>query len=132
MKLNWLKMKDRRIWVGTAEQLTAGSFKKLGVVYRNRVTSVIVFSRDEQCYAYINQCVHMPRTLDCNSKAIFDASGNFLRCSFHGIVYDPCSGESVSTLCHGERLTSVRILQNEQGIWLNDKRVTPLPGAELD
>ena len=65
----------------------------------------------------------MPRELDCERDMIFDETGQYLRCSMHGIVYEPRTGESVSTMCNGERLTSVRVIEDEEGIWFNDKRV---------
>lgn len=118
-------MKDKRIWVGTNDQLISGVYKKMDVMFRGEAASIIVFRHDDQCLAYLNLCVHMPRELDCQRSTIFDLSGKFLRCSFHGIVYHPLTGESISTLCNGEKLTAIRLLQYETGVWLNDKRVKP-------
>lgn len=115
----------RRIWVCTGEALTEGVHRRVDVLYAGAPDSVLVFRFQGRCYAYRNQCVHMPRRLDCERDMIFDAAGRYLRCSMHGIVYDPCTGESLSTLCSGERLTAVRVLEDGQGVWLNDKRVRP-------
>jgi nitrite reductase/ring-hydroxylating ferredoxin subunit len=71
----------------------------------------------------------MPRELDCQKDMVFDESGKFLRYSMHGIVYDPVTGESLSTMCNGEKLTPVRIQEDDAGIWIKDKRVKPLTTA---
>tara|TARA_R110002050_G_scaffold25982_2_gene68914 strand:- start:620 stop:841 length:222 start_codon:yes stop_codon:yes gene_type:complete len=72
----------------------------------------------------------MPRRLDCEKDMIFDRSGKNLRCSMHGIIYDPVSGESISAICNGEKLTPVKVLENDDGVWITDKRVKPI--AETD
>mgnify|MGYP000004674010 CR=1 FL=1 len=68
----------------------------------------------------------MPRRLDCEKDMIFDAARENLRCSMHGIIYDPITGESLSTMCTGEKLTPVRMQEDEEGVWIIDKRVKPL------
>ena len=68
--------------------------------------------------AYRNLCVHMPRTLDCEQNTIFDASGRYLRCSMHGIVYDPMNGESKSDICRGQRLTAIDVVEDGDGVWI--------------
>jgi nitrite reductase/ring-hydroxylating ferredoxin subunit len=49
-----------------------------------------------------------------------------MRCSMHGIVYDPATGESLSALCAGERLKPLRSMKIDGQIDLVDKRVTDL------
>ncbi|MGB1110103.1 MAG: Rieske (2Fe-2S) protein [Gammaproteobacteria bacterium] len=79
-------------FVCTQAELIAGEYKRIEVIHEAAPASVIVFRRKSQCFAYLNHCVHMPRTLDCEKPTIFDVTGRFLRCSMHGIVYDPESG----------------------------------------
>lgn len=98
----------------------------MDVVYAGAPSSVIVFRFNGKCMAYRNLCVHMPRELDGEKNTIFDETGKYLRCSMHGIVYDPMTGESLSTMCNGISLTPVRILEDEEGVWIKDKRVKPL------
>ena len=115
-----------RIWVCRKDQLADGSYMKIEVVYANEPSSVIVFRYKGDCLAYRNLCVHMPRRLDCEKDMIFDDTGRNLRCSMHGIVYDPATGESLSTICNGEKLTPVKLQEDEEGVWIVDKRVKPL------
>jgi len=114
------------LWVCQSDQLREGNYKQIEVAYRNEPSSVVVFRYQGNCLAYRNLCVHMPRTLNCEKDMIFDDSGRYLRCSMHGIVFDPITGESVSEICKGDKLTPVRLLENEQGVWICDKRVRPL------
>lgn len=117
---------EKQLWVSASEQLLEGAYLRINFVYAGNPSSVLVFRHKGTCLAYRNLCVHMPRELDCENDMIFDASGKYLRCSMHGIVYDPATGVSLSTMCNGERLTPVRIFEDEQGIWIKDKRVKPL------
>ncbi len=115
-----------RIWVCHKDQLVEGNYMRVEVAYANEPSSVIVFRYKGNCLAYRNLCVHMPRRLDCEKDMIFDDTGHNLRCSMHGIIYDPVIGESLSTICNGEKLTPVKVQENEEGLWIFDKRVKPL------
>ena len=117
---------ENRIWVYRGDQLEGGGYKRVEVAYANEASSVVVFRYKGECLAYRNLCVHMPRRLDCEKDMIFDAAGQNLRCSMHGIVYDPLTGEALSEICKGEKLTPVKVQENEEGMWLCDKRVKPL------
>ena len=124
-------MAVQRIWVCRTDQLEEGRYSRIEVLYGGEPSSVLVFRFHGECLAYRNLCVHMPRRLDCEKDMIFDDSGQLLRCSMHGIVYDPASGESLSEICMGDKLTPVRLQEDDAGIWIWDKRVKPLPdGAE--
>jgi len=114
-----------RIWVCRHDQLEEGGYQRIDVIYANEPSSVVVFRYQGRCLAYRNLCVHMPRRLDCEKDMIFDHTGERLRCSMHGIVYDPVSGESLSEICMGDKLTPVKILEDEAGVWICDKRVKP-------
>jgi nitrite reductase/ring-hydroxylating ferredoxin subunit len=57
---------------------------------------------------------------------VFDQSGLYLRCSMHGIVYQPETGASVSTMCEGERLKSVQIYEADGEVGIADYRVSKI------
>lgn len=120
-----------RVWVCPSAQLVEGKYWRVDVKYSGVRSSVVIFRMDGQCLAYRNQCVHMPRELDCEVKTIFDKSGKQLRCSMHGIVYDPKEGASLSAICHGEKLTSVSIEEDKDGVWITDKRVRTIDDDAL-
>jgi nitrite reductase/ring-hydroxylating ferredoxin subunit len=121
---------DARLWVAPSEQLAEGAYLRMAVAYTGEPISVLVFRYKGRCLAYRNRCVHMPRELDCEKNGIFDATGQYLRCSMHGIVYDPLTGESVSSICNGQRLTPIGIVEDEAGVWIEDMRVRSLMLAD--
>ncbi len=116
----------RRLWVASSGELVDGAFTRVEVLFEKAVSSVIVLRHDGVCRAYRNRCVHMPRELDCEANTVFDRTGRLLRCSFHGVVYDPTDGTSLSTICDGQRLTAIGVEEDEHGVWLVDKRVRTL------
>lgn len=114
-----------RIRVCASEQLDDNNHLRVDVLYAGQSSSILVFRYQGRCMGYRNLCVHMPRRLDCENDMIFDSSRENLRCSMHGIVYDPLTGESLSTLCNGENLTAVKVQEVGGSVWIIDKRVTP-------
>lgn len=122
---------DDRLWVSTCAQLAEGNYLRKDVEYAGDHISVVVFRYKGKCMAYRNLCVHMPRKLDCEENTIFSANGQYLRCSMHGIVYDPMTGESVSAICNGERLTPIGIMEDAEGVWIKDRRVQFLALSQL-
>lgn len=95
--------------------------------YKGDIKSAFVFRYNGECLAYLNRCVHMPFRLDCEATNIFDATRDRLKCSMHGIVFDPESGTSLSpTMCTGDKLTPVRVLEEGGSVWLEDPNVTQL------
>lgn len=103
--------------------LADGQHRKLTMVFEGRKEECLLLRFDGRVYAYLNRCVHMPRRLDCEEARIFDATGRHLRCSMHGIVYEPQTGASLSAMCEGERLRSVGAYEEEGEVGIADFRV---------
>ena len=92
------------------------------VNYRGTRRSAILVRFNGVVYGYLNQCVHMPKRLDCEHNHIFDESGRYLQCSMHRICYDPASGESLSEICAGKRLTALKVREDGGVVYLVEKR----------
>ena len=120
-----MPIRDRSIPVCASPELAEKAYRLVDIHYRDQPHSAIVFRLHGTVRAFLNQCVHMPRRLNCERDTVFDAEQKRLRCSMHGIVYDPISGASLSTLCEGERLQALRVREADGQIAINDKRVTP-------
>jgi nitrite reductase/ring-hydroxylating ferredoxin subunit len=116
----------RKLLVCASADLTDGRHRIVPLRFKHERQTAIVLRHGGQVYAYLNQCVHMVRRLDCMHDAVFDARHEHLRCSMHGIVYDPTTGESLSVLCSGERLEPLRSMEIDGQVYLVDKRVTGL------
>ena len=92
------------------------------IKYRGNPYGAILIRFNGAVYGYLNQCVHMPRALDCEESNIFDESGRYLQCSMHSICYDPVSGESLSEICAGKKLTALKVREEGSWVYLLDKR----------
>jgi len=118
-----MRSKDSWLFVCKSNDLREREHITLDLNYAGELQSGIVFRFKEKIYAYINRCVHMPRKLNCERNRVFDDTGNFLRCSMHGIIYDPKTGASQSTMCNGEKLQAIKVVEEDACIYINDKRV---------
>lgn len=114
---------ERKIRVCSLSELKERDFREIPILYRDEPHTGIVFRLNNQVHAFLNQCVHMPRCLNCERDSIFNEEGTHLRCSMHGIVYDPESGASESTMCHGEQLQRIKLTFQDDSVYLDDKRV---------
>jgi len=100
------------------------------VLYRGTPREAILVRFQGVVYGYLNQCVHMPKELDCEQPRVFDAAGESIRCSMHGITYTPATGECLSEICAGESLTPLRVQERDGMLYLTEKRTTLL-GTDL-
>lgn len=91
------------------EDLQQASYLIRPIIFKKQPCSALVFWFEGQAYSYINHCMHMHRPLNCEQDAIFDDTGKFLRCSMHGFVFDPTTGECQSPVCLGQRLQALRL-----------------------
>ncbi len=112
----------QRFTICPASQLGELGKFTFSIHYRGAKRDAILVRFKGSVYGYLNQCVHMPRTLDCENHNIFDDSGRYLQCSMHSICYDPISGMSLSEICAGKKLTALKVLEEGEWIYLTDKR----------
>lgn len=91
------------------EDLQQVSYLTRPIIFKKQPCSALVFWFEGQAYSYVNHCMHMHRPLNCEQDAIFDDTGKFLRCSMHGFVFDPTTGECQSPVCLGQRLQALRL-----------------------
>lgn len=115
----------RELAVCASADLGEGQHRILPLRFKGEPQTALVLRHQGQIYAYLNQCVHMVRRLDCIEDAIFDPQQGQLRCSMHGIVYDPATGESLSVLCAGKRLEPLRAAERAGQVYIIDKRTRP-------
>ena len=92
------------------------------VLYRGIRREAILVRFKGTVYGYLNQCVHMPRPLDCEQSHVFDETGQYLQCSMHTICYDPVSGESLSEICAGKKLTALQVSEEGGWVYLVDRK----------
>ncbi len=91
--------------------------------YKKQSYTAIVFYFEDTLYAYLNHCMHMHRALDCQQDNVFDKDKKRLRCSMHGFVFEPTTGECLSPVCLGQKLTALKVLEMDGQIYFSDKHV---------
>ena len=92
--------------------------------YKKKPTTSIIFAFEGNIYAYMNHCMHMNRPLNCIENDVFDESEKLLRCSMHGFVFDPKTGECQSPVCYGQRLQSLRLEEIDGTLYFAEKHLT--------
>jgi nitrite reductase/ring-hydroxylating ferredoxin subunit len=123
-------VRDRKFKICANREIAEREFRIVPLQYKKQAVTGVLFRFNQSLYAYVNQCVHMQRDLDCEANSIFDESGKLLRCSMHGSVYQPETGVSISTRCSGERLQAIRLKIHKDIIYIDDKRVTAVKSPE--
>lgn len=120
----------RENWVhaGASCMLTEKSHISMEIEFAGEMISALLFRFRGVVYAYQNQCAHMLCQLDAEGSRLFDRHGEILRCAIHGIIYQPESGISLSSICHGKRLTVIRTIEDGGQIYFADKRVNDYHG----
>lgn len=108
--------------------LTELGSHRFQVRYRGDPREALLVRFRGLAYGYLNQCVHMPKELDCEHCHVFDDAGESIRCSMHGITYQPETGACLSEICAGRSLTTLRVHEREGVIYLTEKRATVLSG----
>ncbi len=109
----------------TSDALAELGSYRFRVLYRGDPREAIVIRFQGVAYAYLNECVHMPRELDCEHCHVFDEAGASIRCTMHGITYRPESGECLSEICAGRSLTRLQVDERDDVLYLDDKRARP-------
>jgi nitrite reductase/ring-hydroxylating ferredoxin subunit len=104
-----------------SEDLCEGGKLGFRVLYRGEPVGALLIRIGSVVAAWVNQCVHMARALDSEDDEIFDPDEGVIRCSNHGITYDPVTGACQSALCAGKSLTALRIREHDGRILLVDQ-----------
>ena len=115
---------DSKNQVCTRSELLEASFLIRHIHYKKQPVSAIIFAFEEHAYAYVNNCMHMQRPLNCYDDSIFDDTGKYLRCSMHGFIFDPKTGECQSPICFGQRLQALRLEEVDGIFYFTEKHLT--------
>ncbi|PPK70038.1 nitrite reductase/ring-hydroxylating ferredoxin subunit [Methylobacter tundripaludum] len=108
----------------TRDELDKASYLTRKICFKKQPVSAIIFAFEGSVYAYVNHCMHMHRPLNCEQDAIFDETGLYLRCSMHGFIFDPKTGECQSPVCLGQRLQSLRLKEIDGVLYFAEKHLT--------
>ncbi|RMD84329.1 MAG: Rieske (2Fe-2S) protein [Candidatus Dadabacteria bacterium] len=62
-------------------------------------------------YAYINECRHIPLSLDWTDNRFFSRDGRYLQCATHGALYEVETGRCVAGPPAGLRLQALPVTE---------------------
>ena len=85
------------------------------IVGDTRVRSVLVGRAGGALRAYLNVCAHQAVPLDIGADSPMSHDGYHLLCHQHGAIYRPTDGFCVSGPCKGDKLASVRVVDDDAG-----------------
>jgi len=71
--------------------------------------SLFCVRKEEQVFAYINNCPHRGVPLEWQPDTFLDVEKQFIQCATHGALFTIEAGECVAGPCPGEKLTPVRV-----------------------
>ena len=108
----------RPVIAQSAELLDSGRAALFQVSVFDRTLPAFVIRYQGQVYAYVNECAHVPVELDQNPGHVFDMSGQFLVCSFHGAYYSPTQGTCLGGPCRGASLRALTVEECDGQVWL--------------
>lgn len=89
--------------------------------------TVSIYGRDEpafavryqdQVFAYLNRCAHVPGELDWTPGDFFESDGRHLICATHGALYAPDTGRCVGGRCNGKGLQPLPIVESDGQVYL--------------
>jgi len=78
--------------------------------------SGFVIRYQNQVYAYVNQCAHLPVELDWNEGEFYTTQKDFLICATHGAEYEPDTGSCVVGPCKGKSLKPMHVVEEGEQV----------------
>jgi nitrite reductase/ring-hydroxylating ferredoxin subunit len=94
-----------------AGELAPGQSRKFMLACGGRQLECFVVNWRGLLRAFVNQCRHIPMTLDWVENQFFDEAGDYLLCPTHGALYEPDGGECVVGPPCGKALYAVPLLE---------------------
>jgi nitrite reductase/ring-hydroxylating ferredoxin subunit len=97
------------------------------VLEHGRAVPAFALRFDNQAFAYLNRCAHVPAEMDWQPGKFWDMDKRFIICSVHGALYEPRDGLCVSGPCPGKHLVPIALIEQQgQVCWQPSERFQPL------
>jgi len=108
----------RRILLARVEELPPGATKKFTFETNRGTVEAFLANVRGEIVAFVNQCVHLPITLDLDDNDFFTCDGNLFVCKTHGSVYEPRDGKCVGGPGQGKSLERLPLVIEHGAIYL--------------
>lgn len=93
--------------VGHTDALSHGTTKKFTLRCQGKTVEGILVCYGGKVFAYLNQCCHIPISMDWMDNQFFSEDRRYLICANHGATYEPTTGECVWGPCCGASLIRI-------------------------
>ncbi len=115
---------DQSVSVLRRGELAEGASKKFFLDCEGREVEAFVVLFKGEHHAFVNQCRHVPMTMDWVENQFFTEDKCFLQCATHGALFEPDSGLCVDGPPLGKRLVRVPLC------WRGDELLATCPSAD--
>jgi nitrite reductase/ring-hydroxylating ferredoxin subunit len=109
---------SRKILVAQTAELPAGRTKKFSFERDGRMVPAFVANFRGTLVAYVNECVHLPISLDLDDNDLFTCDGNFFVCKTHGSVYEPSGGQCIGGPGQGKSLEALPVIVEDGAVYV--------------
>lgn len=111
--------------VAEAADVAEGESRKFRLRCGERELECFVIRHRGEIHAWLNECRHVPMSLDWVENQFFTAERDYLLCPTHGALYVPDTGECVAGPPCGKSLHRIPVVERDGGIWASCP--APLP-----
>lgn len=98
-----------------ADLVNSGEAVPFDVSYGGQTCRAFAIRYQDQVYAYLNRCAHVPMEMDYQPNRFFDSTGHWLMCATHGALYQPQTGACRGGPCRGG-LIKIAITESSDGV----------------
>jgi len=104
---------DGGLRVLAAGDLADGTSAKFLLPCGGRQLECFVVRHEGRLHAFVNECRHVPMTMDWVENQFFTEDGAYLLCPTHGALYVPDTGECVAGPACGKSLFRVPLVERD-------------------
>ena len=112
-------MTTHKIRLVRVDELPPGTTRKFSFERGDKSVPAFVANFHGKVIAYINECVHLPISLDLDDNDFFTCDGNYFVCKTHGSVYDPAAGQCIGGPGQGKLLERLPVVVEDGVIYLD-------------
>jgi len=105
-------MATRSQVVAKRGEVAEGKSKKFYFDCGGREVEAFVVNFEGEMHAFVNQCRHVPMTMDWVENQFFDENGRFIQCATHGALFEPRTGLCVDGPPAGKSLHRIEVEWN--------------------
>jgi len=107
-------------FICSSSELKENQTKGFDVKVARKKIALFVIRREGHVFAYENKCPHTGAPLEWQLDQFLDFNDEFIQCSLHGALFKVNDGLCLRGPCLNESLTAIDIIENADGIYIND------------